>query len=311
LGLLDFASAYFTSEPILAALALMLSSLVLLFVLFKFEKYRPQARLRILFASFAVVISIWSFVASSLLLCNAFTGLYQANEGLAVGMVFGLALLASLIVALPLSAFVTFRVPGVITRRLLERLPGPEAALAEMTSRMARDFHLPAIRFLQSPSGVAFAYSVEGAESVVVVSKGLTAQLDGDELETVLAHELAHVKNHDTRLNTIVAVYRKVLFFDPFIRVLERAIYSEKEFSADELSARETKKPLSLASALLKISSAQSSARSSDRAEGLSILGDSKLLRPPSVKERVERLIRLSTELERESLLSQSAPNAG
>jgi Zn-dependent protease with chaperone function len=312
LGLLDFASDYFTSQPILETLALMYSLLALLFVVFKLEKHRPHTRVRILFASFAVVISMWSFVASSLLICNAFLGLYQSNEDLAVGTVFGLALLASLVIALPLSAFVTFRVPGVMTGRLLERLSEPEVAVTEMADRIAKTLRVPALRILQSPSGVAFAYSVESAESVVVVSKGLTARLDGDELETVVAHELAHLKNHDSLLNTIMAVYRRVLFFDPFIRALQRATYGENEFSADELSARVTEKPLSLASALLKISSAQSgSPPSSERAEGLSILANGKSLRPPSVKERIERLISLSGEFARDRVHAKTALSVG
>jgi Zn-dependent protease with chaperone function len=311
LTFLYFATTYFTARPVLVTLALLFSSLAVLFVLFKFEKYRPQARVRILFASFAVVISIWSFLASSLLLCDAFIGLYQSGEYVAVRTIFSLALLASLVVALPLSAFATFKVPGVITKRLTKELAEPDVAVIEMMRRMAKDFRISVLSVLQSPSGVPFAYSVGSAESVIVVSKGLTAKLDEDELETVLAHELAHVKNHDTGLNTIIAVYRKVLFFDPFIRLLERAIYSEKEFSADELSARETKKPLSLASALLKIGSAQSgSTGPRAKIEGLSILGSGKILRPPGVKERIERLIRLATQLEREDFVRDGAPKA-
>jgi Zn-dependent protease with chaperone function len=301
LTFLDFASTYFTSQPILVTLTMLYSSLALLFVLFKFEKYRPQRRLQILFVSFAVVILTWGFIASSLLLCDAFIGLYQAAEGTAVRTVFSLALLASLLVALPLSALVTYKVPGVITRRLVKELPEPGGAVVDAARKLALGSRISALAILQSPSGLPFAYSVGGAESVIVVSKGLVAQLNEDEVQTVLAHELAHVKNHDTGLNTIVAVYRKVLFFDPFIRLLERTIHSEKEFSADEISARETHKPLSLASALLKISSAHPSRWGPPKIEGHSILGSGEILRPPGVKERIERLMRLATELEREA----------
>jgi Zn-dependent protease with chaperone function len=140
----------------------------------------------------------------------------------------------------------------------------------------------------------------------------LVAQLDEDEVETVLAHELAHVKNHDNGLNALIAVYRTVLFFDPFMRILEGAIHGEEEFSADEVSARETKKPLSLASALLKISSAQSGEPGPKaKIQGLAILGRGKILRPPGVKERIERLIMLATELQREETLGRSASWTG
>jgi Zn-dependent protease with chaperone function len=309
LGLLDFVITYFTSQPAVTTLVLLCASLATLFVLFKFEKTRPQRRLRMLSLSFALEILTWSFLASSLLLCGAFQGLYQSSGDLtAVRTVFSLAVAASLMVALPLSIYTTLKVPRAIARRLLEELPAAGKGVFDLARPTAKDFGISALRILESPTGVPFAYSVGGAESVMVVSKGLVAQLDDDEVQTVLAHELAHVKNHDTALNTVVAVYRKVLFFDPFIRLMERSICSEKEFSADELSARETKKPLSLASALLKISSAQSGLRGSRaKVEGLSILGSSRFVRPPSVKQRIERLMKLSTELDREALLRAGA----
>jgi Zn-dependent protease with chaperone function len=312
LGFSDFVVTYFTSQPATATLVLLCSSLALLFVLFRFEKGRPQRRLRMLSVSFALEILTWSFLASSLLLCRVFQGLYQSGADVtAVGTVFGLSILASLMIALPLSVFVTLKVPMAVARRLVKELPEAESGVFDLAKPTAKDFGISALRILQSPIGVPFAYSVGGTESVMVVSKGLVTQLDKDEVETVLAHELAHVKNHDTALNTVVAVYRKVLFFDPFIRLMERAICSEKEFSADELSARETKKPLSLASALLKISAAQSDGRRSlVKIEGLSILGSSRFVRPPSVRQRIERLIKLANELEEEALL-KSALYAG
>ena len=309
MSLFDFAAAYFSSRPAIVVIALLYSSLVILSVSFKLERHQPRRRLLMLFSSFVVAISAWSFLASSLILCGAFMGLYQAGDELAaVRTVFGFALLTSVVVALPVSAVVTLKVPRAITRKLVEELVEPESAVVEMVKDIARNLGVSILRTLQSPSGIPFAYSVGGGEGVIVVSKGLVAQLDEDEVETVLAHELAHVKNHDNGLNTLIAVYRTVLFFDPFMRLLEGAIHGEKELSADEVSARETNKPLSLASALLKISSAQSGRPGYPvKAQGLAILGRGKILRPPGVKERIERLIMLATELQREGAVGRSA----
>ncbi len=310
MSFLDFVAAYFTSGSALAVLALLYSALAVLLVAFKLEKHQPQRRVRILLSSFFVAISAWSFLAASLVLCGAFVGLYQAGDELvAVRTVLGFSLLASVIVALPVSALVTLKVPRAVTRRLVEDLGEPEGAVVEKARQVAKGLGVSILRMLQSPSGVPFAYSVGGDEGVIVVSRGLVSQLDEDEVETVLAHELAHVKNHDNGLNTLIAVYRTVLFFDPFMRLLEGAIHGEKELSADEVSARETKKPLSLASALLKISSAQSGElRSAIKIQGPAILGRGRILRPPGVKERIERLIALATELQREETLGSGRP---
>ncbi len=262
-----------------------------------------------LFVSFSIEILTWSFLASSLLLCRALLGLYQADGDVtAIRTVFSLAVLASLMVAVPFSALVTFKVPGTMARRLIEGLPSAGERVVGVARQMAEDFRVSVLGVLLSPSGVPFAYTVGGGESVMVVSRGLVGLLDGDEIETVIAHELAHVKNRDASLNTIVAVYRRVLFFDPLIRLLERAICRENEFSADEFAARETKKPLSLASALLKISSAQSG-RNASAANflGLSILGSGRIPRQPNVKERIDRLMRLASEFERDDLVGDTS----
>jgi hypothetical protein len=51
----------------------------------------------------------------------------------------------------------------------------------------------------------AFAAGIDPRRSVVAVTSGILGLLDRRELEGVLAHELSHIGNRDTRLNTIVA----------------------------------------------------------------------------------------------------------
>ena len=115
MGFIEFAETYFTSQPALATLALLLSSLAFLLVLLRLERYSPRKRLRVLFASFAVEISIWSFLAFSLLFCRVLLGLYRTvGDPETIRTVFSVAILASLTVALPLAAFVTFKVSGRI-----------------------------------------------------------------------------------------------------------------------------------------------------------------------------------------------------
>ena len=244
----------------------------------------------------------WSFLASSLLLCSALMGLYQSWPDVdAVREVLGLSVLASVAFALPFGLLVTYKVPLTIAARLGRELTQPEGTIVEAAALVAERLGMRAPKLLQSWSDHLFAYSVGSGDGVIVLSRGLLASLDGDEVETVLAHELAHLRNKDTRVSTIIAVYKRVLFFDPFIRLIEGAVHGEKEFSADELSGMETQKPLALASALLKIGAALPMSWS--RTEGFAILGRAEALNPPSLKERVERLIRLEAKLESKRLL--------
>jgi len=63
----------------------------------------------------------------------------------------------------------------------------------------------PRLYVIDSPTPNAFAAGMNPARSVVAVTTGLIALLDHRELEGVLAHEISHIGNRDTRLNTVVA----------------------------------------------------------------------------------------------------------
>jgi len=63
----------------------------------------------------------------------------------------------------------------------------------------------PKLYVIESSQPNAFAAGVDPEHSVVVVTRALLGLLDERELEGVLAHELSHIGNRDTRLNTFVA----------------------------------------------------------------------------------------------------------
>ncbi len=63
----------------------------------------------------------------------------------------------------------------------------------------------PKLYVIESPWPNAFAAGPDPEHSVVAVTRGLLSLLDHRELEGVLGHELSHIGNRDTRLNTVVA----------------------------------------------------------------------------------------------------------
>jgi len=62
----------------------------------------------------------------------------------------------------------------------------------------------PKLYIIDSPVPNAFAAGMDPKTSVVAVTHGLLALMDHRELEGVLAHEISHIGNRDTRLNTVV-----------------------------------------------------------------------------------------------------------
>jgi heat shock protein HtpX len=159
--------------------------------------------------------------------------------------------------------------------------------LHAMVSRLAQQADLPKPKIAVADSRVpnAFATGKSPSSSAVAVTTGIMRTLDEDELEGVIAHELAHIKNRDVMVMTIASFLSTIAFIvvrwgwlfgggrerggnaaPVFVAIivsllvwivsflLIRALSRYREFSADRGGAVITGEPSALASALLKIS---------------------------------------------------------
>lgn len=146
---------------------------------------------------------------------------------------------------------------------------------------------MPRLFIIEDPSPNAFATGRDKNHAVVCVTTGLMQILDKNELEGVIAHELAHVGNKDMLLSTVVVVMAGfiALLSDFFIRsqlwggrsrnqnggalmivgvilailapfaatLIRLAISRKREFLADASAVLLTRYPEGLAGALKKI----------------------------------------------------------
>jgi heat shock protein HtpX len=85
--------------------------------------------------------------------------------------------------------------------------PQRDADLYEMVERLARKANLPMPKVYICPQEVpnAFATGRSPHKAAVAVTHGAIRLLNYDELEGVMAHELAHVKNRDTLISCVAA----------------------------------------------------------------------------------------------------------
>lgn len=97
------------------------------------------------------------------------------------------------------------------------------------------------------------AYVVGTRRPVLIVDRQLVAQLDDEELEGVLAHELAHVRRRDTPVAQLLGIVRDLMFFVPGGGWAVEQLHRERELAADQLAVRITRRPGALASGLLKV----------------------------------------------------------
>ncbi|MBI4627092.1 MAG: zinc metalloprotease HtpX, partial [Candidatus Rokubacteria bacterium] len=81
--------------------------------------------------------------------------------------------------------------------------PGLHAIVRRLTTRAG--LPMPRVYLLPEDTPNAFATGRDPRHAAVAVTEGIMRVLDADELEGVLAHELAHVKNRDVLISTIAA----------------------------------------------------------------------------------------------------------
>lgn len=88
---------------------------------------------------------------------------------------------------------------------------------------------------------------------IIVVKKPLLDILEPDELEAVLAHELAHIEALDARFRPYFEVLASIYFFDPVVQAVKNAMRSLHEYGADRRAVEVTGQPDALSRALVKV----------------------------------------------------------
>jgi len=171
-----------------------------------------------------------------------------------------------------------------IRREVLADASPVEPRVAAAVLRLARAFGIAPPRVLLVDRIVAGAAVLGVRDPLLLVDSTMLAELDDEELEGVLAHELAHVARRDNLVAWAVSMVRDVAFFVPGAGWAVRALHREREAAADLDAAELTGRPAALASGLLKVVAQVSGARSVPH-------GCAALVPTSSVVDRVELLL--------------------
>ena len=225
-----------------------------------------------------------NFVRTMMLLA-ALTALFM-GVGYLIGGTGGMTI--ALLFAIGTNAFAYWNSDKVALRmhgaEPVTRANAPE--LYEMVGRLAANAGIPTPRvfLIRSDQPNAFATGRNPENAAVAATTGILRALDRDELEGVIAHELAHIKNRDTLTMTVAAtvagaismlaqfgflfassgdrernplgplgVLLAVIFAPMAAMLIQMTISRTREYSADRDGARISGNPLGLARALRKI----------------------------------------------------------
>ncbi len=192
----------------------------------------------------------------------------------------------ALLLSAAMNLFMYWGSAGMVLRsygaQVVSAADAPE--LYEMVDRLRQRAGLPMPTVAIAPHDQpnAFATGRNPEHAVVCVTQGIMRLLSKDELEGVIAHELAHIKNRDMLLQTLAATMAGaisnlaqfaflfggrsddedsnpvagivMLIVAPIAAMLiQFAISRQREFKADAVGAEICGRPLALAGALQKL----------------------------------------------------------
>jgi heat shock protein HtpX len=164
--------------------------------------------------------------------------------------------------------------------RIVAEAEAPD--LYRMVNRLRQRAGLPMPRIAIAPHEQpnAFATGRSPEHAVVAVTSGILTYLPAEELEGVLAHELAHVKNRDMLITTLAAGVAGAISNIPYLlmfggrgdddghplvqlallllaplgaAMIQLAVSRQREFEADRVGAEILGRPLPLANALRRL----------------------------------------------------------
>jgi heat shock protein HtpX len=174
----------------------------------------------------------------------------------------------------------------IVLRMYRAQEVGPEHPLHQMVTRLAQraSLPMPKVYVIPDESPNAFATGRNPSHAAVAATQGIMRVLSQDELEGVMAHELAHVKNRDILISSVAATIAATIMFaarmamfvggsrddrgggsNPIVLLamiilapiaaffIQMAISRSREFAADATGAEIAGTPYGLANALKKI----------------------------------------------------------
>ncbi len=222
-----------------------------------------------------------SYVKTAMLLA-VMTALFVAIGGILGGQT---GMLIAFVVALAMNLFSYWNSDKLVLKMHnaveADRQTAPE--LYDIVEQLAinADLPMPAIYVIHTDQPNAFATGRNPENAAVAATTGLLDALTKEEVAGVMAHEFAHIKNHDTLIMTITATIAgaismlanfglffggrreggpgpiatiALIFLAPMAAaIVQMAISRTREYEADRIGAEICQRPLWLSNALYKI----------------------------------------------------------
>jgi beta-lactamase regulating signal transducer with metallopeptidase domain len=162
---------------------------------------------------------------------DALTGYFNTHAALVV-LIWGIVFLAR---------WVQLLSGWVHTQRIrhYENEPAPEQWRQRLAQLLEKLRISRPVSLLESAL-VKVPVVVGAVKPVILVPVGMLAHLSAEQVESILLHELAHIRRKDYLFNFIQHIIDTLFFFNPALRWVSSLIRAERENCCDDIAIRET-----------------------------------------------------------------------
>ena len=183
----------------------------------------------------------------------SFTGAYGSEtvNNWLTGILPVTSVIYLILLFIPLLRFIrNYRYVQVIRQYGLSK-PAPEWRL--FVDRIAKQMGIRKPVQVWISEWVTSPVTIGYLKPVILLPMAAVNQLNMQQMEAVLLHELSHIRRYDYLLNLVLNLVRTILYFNPFARAFVKIVEGEREKSCDELVMQFQYEPYEYASALLSL----------------------------------------------------------
>lgn len=120
----------------------------------------------------------------------------------------------------------------------------------QRVQQLARQLNIRRVITLAESMHIHAPVVIGYLKPMILVPVGMFTGMEPTDLESILVHELAHIRRHDYLVNILQSVVESLYFFNPFVWMISSRIRREREYCCDDAVLRMSVNALHYARAL-------------------------------------------------------------
>jgi len=130
----------------------------------------------------------------------------------------------------------------------------------DMVKRLSDSLNINRV-VAMAEAGISSPMVVGFMKPIILFPVGLLSGLTTEQVETILVHELSHIRRQDYIINLVQSIVETIFFFNPFALLMSSMIREERENCCDDMVIAKGISPISYVRTLAQLEASRSSSK--------------------------------------------------